>query len=241
LEQVPGKNAQECFNRIQSNFVTPPSIPPKTRLKKGSQIDSPFKKFNLLEANSPKDQICAEPKTRKVSKQKKTRDAWKTLRHLLKKQRLVDQVQDADYFSQFEASPVNLPSDVELPSDLSCKERLNSDLENNLKSAPSQNQGDPSPAVLKPVKNMELHEKYIDHFHCVDARRKACVRACGSKGKEVDLGMQAGDLRDVKSALVSEAQDFIGCFKKLQADPFGDCTLSDEDNEDDFCDVDKVL
>jgi hypothetical protein len=235
LEQVPGRNAQECFNRIQSNFITPPSIPPKTRLNKGSRIESPFKKFNLLEANSAKDQICVAPKTRKVSKQKKTRDARKTLRHLLKKQSLMDQVQDADYFSQFETSPVNLPFDVELPSDLSCKDDpspavLKSDLKNSL----SQNQGDPSPAVLKPVKNMELHEKYIDHLHYVDARRKACVRVCGNKGKEVDLGMQAADLRDAKTTLVSEAQDLIGCFKRLQADPFGDCTLSDEHNEDDL-------
>lgn len=231
FEQVPGKNAQECFNRIQSNFATPPSIPPKTRLNKGSQMDSPFKKINLLEPNSPKDQTCAQP-NRRVSKQKKTRDARKTLRHLLKKQRLVDQVQDADYFSQFEASPVNLPSDVKLPSEFSCKERLNSDLEKNLKPDLSQEQLDPSPAVLKQVKNMEMHEKYIDHLHCVDARRKACVRACGNKGKEVDLGTQAGGLRDAKTALVSEAQDYIGCYKKLQADPFGDCALSDDDEED---------
>ncbi|KAF3340925.1 hypothetical protein FCM35_KLT09769 [Carex littledalei] len=222
-KMVPGKNAQECFNRIHSNFATPPSIPCKTRLNKGSQMDSPLKKFNLLEPNSPK--------ARKVSKQKKTRDARKTVRHLLKKQQLVDQVQDADYFSQFEGSPVNLPSDVKLPRDFSCEDRLNSDPEIKLKPGSSQNQPDLSPAVLKPVKNMELHEKYIDHLHCVDARRKACVRACGNKGKEIDLGTKAGELKDAKTALVSEAQDFIGCFKKLQGDPFGDCALSEEDDE----------
>ncbi|XP_078159194.1 uncharacterized protein LOC144554747 isoform X2 [Carex rostrata] len=224
-KMVPGKNAQECFNKIHSNFATPPSIPCKTRLNKGSQMDSPLKKFNLLEPNSPK--------ARKVSKQKKTRDARRTVRHLLKKQQLVDQVQDADYFAQFEGSPVNLPSDVKLPRDFSYKDGLHSDPEIKLKPGSSQNQPDSSPAVLKKVKNMELHEKYIDHLHCVDARRKACVRACGNKGKEIDLGTKAGELKDAKTALVSEAQDFIGCFKKLQADPFGDCALSEEDDEDD--------
>ncbi|XP_078150490.1 uncharacterized protein LOC144545798 isoform X2 [Carex rostrata] len=226
-KMVPGKNAQQCFNKIHSNFATPPSIPSKKRWNKGSRMDSPLKKFNLLEPNSPK--------ARKVSKLKKIRDARKNVRHLLKKQQLMDQVQDADYYYQFEASPVNLPSDVKFPRDFSCKDSLNSDPEIKLKPGSSQNQPDPSPAVLKQVKNMELHEKYLDHLHSVDARRKACVRAGGKKGKKkVDLGTQARDLKDAKSALMLEAYDFIGCFKKLQADPFGDFALSDEDDQDVF-------
>lgn len=225
--QVPGKSAHECFHRIHANLATPPQHRPRSRAKKADL--SPIGHFAF--GSTPPDDTKLNIKKARGSK-RRTLVAQKTVRHLLRKHQLADQTTGVDYFSHLENSPnasaVILPAsgDPGTPDSLftrgfmtKCSERSSSAHKRPL-SRFKANDVDPSPEVLKRIKNVALHEKYIDHLHCIEARRR---RTCHSKENHVvscnmnDNRPQSGVIKAAMAALTTEAQVVIGHFQDRQA------------------------
>ena len=98
---MPGRSAEDCFNRIYSDLSTPTPIGPRPRTSKTAY--SPIGNFTL---SDPKLPNILEPTVgrRKTAKQKSL-VAQKTVKHLLQKHCRIDQAQEADHFSVFESSP----------------------------------------------------------------------------------------------------------------------------------------
>jgi hypothetical protein len=87
---------------------------------------------------------------------------------------------------------------------------------------------DPSPGVLKPIKNVILHERYIDKLARREGAKRPRRRApAGSKAALSE--QQAGSLKAAKNALISEATDFISSFKTLQANSLAHAVENSED------------
>ncbi|KAJ0096722.1 hypothetical protein Patl1_28403 [Pistacia atlantica] len=79
-----------------------------------------------------------------------------------------------------------------------------------------------SPPVLKQVKNIALHEKYIDQLHNREAKRKAAsARAdrivTGKENKRGIPGLEFDVVRAAKIAMVTDAQNAINQLQHLQA------------------------
>ena len=92
----------------------------------------------------------------------------------------------------------------------------------------------PSPEVLKRIKNMALHEKYIDQLHNRDARRKYVASSSAADRVSKNEGeKQTGALKAAKTALMSEAKEFISHFQHLRANPHGKTDTDDEVEEED--------
>jgi len=98
-----------------------------------------------------------------------------------------------------------------------------------------------NPPVLKKVKNMALHEKYIDQLHKREAKRKVQrvkVVPCREDGGGNPV-VPKDIIRAAKDALVSDARDAIKKFQNTQANPmnaFSDSeeeVFSSEDDDDD--------
>ena len=237
---MPGKSAEECFNRVHADLSTPTPMAPRPRTSK-IQF-SPLGHFTL---SDPKFPNLLEPL---VGRQKTTKQkslvAQKTVRHLLKKHSVIDQAQEADHFSIFETSPSALQLDIPLEdspgtpdnylnsfslhkysvSSSACKKPLS-----RLKTK----QAEPSPAVLKPVKNTVLHERYINQLSRREVAKKPRKKAAGTKTTDPEgrlLEQQAGVVKAAKNALMSEATDFICQFKKLQANSLAHGLENSEDD-----------
>ncbi|AQK92511.1 Pentatricopeptide repeat-containing protein mitochondrial [Zea mays] len=92
---------------------------------------------------------------------------------------------------------------------------------------------DPSPGVLKPIKNVILHERYIDKLARREGAKRPRRRApAGSKAADSGKSLseqQAGSLKAAKNALISEATDFISSFKTLQANSLAHAVENSED------------
>ncbi|KAL0359221.1 UNVERIFIED_CONTAM: hypothetical protein Sangu_0771500 [Sesamum angustifolium] len=241
-KMVPGKSAEECFDRIQSDLLTPSQPRTRSRAKKNL---SPLS-FSASKLLSP-----AEMKTKRLrSTRRKTLLAQKTVRELLQKQQNENQDHEADLFAVLEptmdSSSLNFQAATLFTSPVPnkgsgvltrCREtlRLNS----------SQKAAFASPPVLKQIKNKALHEKYIDQLHCRDAKRKAeSLRnaKCIQDKKSTDL--KVNSVKVAKDALVLDAQDAIHQLRSLQAST--NDNLDDDDNishsnedededEDDLC------
>ncbi|KAG6495196.1 hypothetical protein ZIOFF_042988 [Zingiber officinale] len=48
------------------------------------------------------------------------------------------------------------------------------------------NDVDPNPEVLKRIKNVALHERYIDHLHCIEARRRRTYHGKENHDRQVN-------------------------------------------------------
>ncbi|KAG8390068.1 hypothetical protein BUALT_Bualt01G0044900 [Buddleja alternifolia] len=241
---VPGKSAEECFDRIQSDHLTPSQ--PRTRSMANTKKPSPLS-FSASKLLSPAE-------TRKTKRFRPTKRstllAQKTVRSLLQKQQNEHQDYEPDFFSVLEptinpsspniqafASPTPnqehgiLSRFGEMSSSAHKKHfsRLNS-----LSKAPFV-----SPPVLKQVKNKALHEKYIDQLHCREAKRKAesLRNAKGKNNKKVSQ-LNVNSVKVAKDALVFDAQDAINQFRSLQSsmiDNIDEDNMSDSDNSDELC------
>nr|CAD1833384.1 unnamed protein product [Ananas comosus var. bracteatus] len=234
-KMVPGKSAEECFNRIHADLATPPPNQPRSRSIKIH--NSPTENFNLLDCNYP-DLIESKVKRHRIKKQK-THVTQKTLRHLLKKHCLADQAQEADHFSVLETSPSPLQLDFpefKSPEISSTILRSSSSMhKKKTKSRFRPGQVDPSPEVLKRIKNVALHEKYIDQLHCREAKRR--THAKGKFISPLSNKDEAGViLKAARNALISEASNVIGQFKHMQANPTDDYAEFESGTDDDVDD-----
>ncbi|KAJ6295187.1 hypothetical protein OIU78_023239 [Salix suchowensis] len=100
-----------------------------------------------------------------------------------------------------------------------------------------------SPPVLKQVKNKALHEKYIDHLHCREAKRKAAYaraeKSVAGKENRGEIKVKKIDVvRAAKNALVSDVRDAIYQLQDVQtnasnsSDFHDDVVGSDDDGGD---------
>ncbi|TVU10652.1 hypothetical protein EJB05_44196 [Eragrostis curvula] len=242
---VPGRSAEECFNKIHADLSTPTPIAPRPR--RGKAKFSPVGSFSLSDPELPN---LLEPTVGKQKTYKqKNLAAQKTVRHLLQKHCLIDQAQEADHFSIFESSPSALQLNISFEDSPgtphSC---MNSGSPHKCSASSSarkipfsrlkSNQDEPSPAVLKPVKNAVLHEKYINQLVRREGAKGPRRRAPGSKAAhnmKPHPKKQAGNLKAAKNALISEATDFISQFKKLQANSLANIVENSEDDENEGC------
>ncbi|XP_042426734.1 uncharacterized protein LOC122014548 isoform X2 [Zingiber officinale] len=192
-KMVPEKSAQECFDRIHANFATPPQHQPRSRAKKADL--SPIVHFTF--GDKPLDDTKLKIKKARRSK-RRTLAAQKTVRHLLRKHQLADQT--TGFL-------------------MKCSERSSSAHKRPL-SRFKTNAVDPSPEVLKRIKNVALHERYIDHLHCIEARRRRTYH--GKENHVVscinmnDTRPQSGVIKAAMATLMTEAQAVIGHFQDRQ-------------------------
>ncbi|XP_037469189.1 uncharacterized protein LOC119341418 [Triticum dicoccoides] len=240
-KMVPGKSAEDCFNRVHADLSTPTPIAPRPRSK--AQF-SPLAHFTLSDPKFPNllEPLAGRPRTAK----QKSLLAQKTVRHLLKKHSLIDQAQEADHFSIFETSPsalqLNIPLDDSpgtpdnyLKSFSLQKYSASSSARKRPLSRLKTKHAEPSPPVLKPLKNTVLHEKYINQLTRREGAKKPRKKAAGTNATDPERPLseqRAGSVKAAKNALISEATDFIGQFKKLQANSLAHVLENSEDDED---------
>ncbi|XP_020198283.1 uncharacterized protein [Aegilops tauschii subsp. strangulata] len=240
-KMVPGKSAEDCFNRVHADLSTPTPIAPRPRSK--TQF-SPLAHFTLSDPKFPNllEPLAGRPRTAK----QKSQLAQKTVRHLLKKHSLIDQAQEADHFSIFETSPsalqLNIPLDDSpgtpdnyLKSFSLHKYSVSSSARKRPLSRLKTKHAEPSPPVLKPLKNTVLHEKYINQLTRREGAKKPRKKAAGTNATDPERPLseqRAGSVKAAKNALISEATDFIGQFKKLQANSLAHVLENSEDDED---------
>ncbi|XVF61456.1 hypothetical protein PTKIN_Ptkin08bG0130700 [Pterospermum kingtungense] len=253
---VPGKSAQDCFDKIHSDHLTPTQPQPRSRAKRTNL--SPIGHFSLsasklLKPTSPQN------KKSSCSKQKSRLAQIKTVRHLLRKHYNVDQGDEADMFSILE--PNTSPSMHALPKvmlstpkNLSEKQRFlwKCHERSSESSGPNKSKsklGNPStgaltsPPVLKQIKNRALHEKYIDQLHSREAKRKAeSARAkkevLGKENMESIQAQKIDKVRAAKTALASDARNVINQLQHLQTSSVDNSLDLDNDEYDD--DEDEV-
>uniref|UniRef100_A0ACD5ZRV9 Uncharacterized protein n=1 Tax=Avena sativa TaxID=4498 RepID=A0ACD5ZRV9_AVESA len=240
-KMVPGKSSEECFNRVHADLSTPTPMAPRARTSK-TQF-SPLGHFTL---SDPKFPNLLEPLVGRRTAKQKSLAAQKTVRHLLKKHSLIDQAQEADHFSIFETSPsalqLNIPledspgtPDNHLNSFSLSKYSLGSSARKRPLSRLKTKQAEPSPAVLKPIKNVVLHEKYINQLSRREGAKNPRKKAAGTTATDLERHLseqQGGVVKAAKNALMSEATDFICQFKKLQANSLAHVLENSEDDAD---------
>ncbi|XP_019710378.1 uncharacterized protein [Elaeis guineensis] len=242
-KMVPGKTAHECFNRIHADLATPTQPQPRSRANRSNF--SPVGSFTL---SGSKMKELMETKIKRVrSRKQKSLVAQKTARHLLRKHCLTDRSQEADHFSNLETSPNSLY--LELPEIMSpetpdCIRNPSSFLQKCNESSSSSHrkmlsrfnasQADPSPEVLKQIKNIAQHEKYIDHLHYRDARRRKCTKTANpvaDRCKKTSSELGTGALKAARTALISEAREYISHFQQMQANSLDNHESFDTDDK----------
>ncbi|KAK1351657.1 DnaJ subfamily C member 2 [Heracleum sosnowskyi] len=243
-KRVPGKSAQDCFNKIHADYQTPRQAQRRSRAKLLNSSPLSYSASKLLDSIGPK--------SKRPGNTKRKSHVQKTTRQLLQKQCQVNRDQNADIFSLLE--PEISPSSNALRQGVNCStpkqgesnllrrcqepsssarrmqcSRFNSVNETSLE----------SPPVLKPIKNKALHEKYLDQLHAREVKRRAAAaRAAKSSLKVLDgkeCRVQKNAVESAKNALLLDARDAINQFRHEQANDFssfpddGDVLYSDED------------
>ncbi|KAJ0980694.1 hypothetical protein J5N97_008949 [Dioscorea zingiberensis] len=240
-KMVPGKSAQECFDRIHADLVTPPQPQPVSRTTKLAA--TPIADFTL--SSSIASFGCSKTNSKNLRGKQKVLAAQKTVRHLLRKHQLIDQSKAADLFSVLETSPTALTMDFpeiktpatppSVPTPIGflkrCSERsVSTHKSKHSRFRPPEQANYASPEVLKPIKNILLHEKYINQLHCREARRQTLAKTSSMPGRDSkNIISLKTDVKAARTALMSEAKDAITQFQHLQADPFGDHANDDAD------------
>ncbi|XP_071914486.1 uncharacterized protein [Coffea arabica] len=242
-KMVPGKSAQECFDKIHSELLTPAQQQPRSRTK-GVNASLSLSASKLLNASE------SDTKKLRYSKQK-SRVTRRTVRQLLHKQYAADQHYEVDLFNVLESTLDPSTQCVSTPElnrerlglDKRCQE-ISSSAHGKLLSLSNDSRGSTviSPAVLKKIKNKALHEKYIDQLHLREARRKA-MSLRGKKSTQDKSGGNKEDnlqkrkiVKDAKNALVFCARDAIKHFHHLQsreANKFDDSVRDFVDSSED--------
>lgn len=239
--QVPGKSAQECFDKVNSEYVTPLQPQPRSRAKIRTDL-SPLKQFSLSASKLLK---TSKPKVKKQGGNKqKSHLGLKAVRQLLQRHCHLEQDLEADLFSVLEPN-LDKSNDACQPCDeLStpkqllkqkqrlfqrCYKRSSSGHKNKSLSRLSSTfeRAVASPPVLKEVKNKVLHEKYIDQLHIREAKRKAMFSRCIGKSTLRTENVKENhvlkyDIRVAKNALVSDVRDAINKIKQVKDDATSD-------------------
>ncbi|XP_063938280.1 uncharacterized protein LOC108196055 [Daucus carota subsp. sativus] len=241
-KKVPGKSAQDCFDRVHADHLTPR---PRSRAKVLNSSPVLYSPSKLL------DSIRSKSKRPGHTKQK-GQAVQKTMRKLLQKEFQVNREQNADLFSilepQVSLSPNALQQGVncstpkqENPKLLRrCQETSSSDRRKQCLQINSMNEArGASPPVLKPVKNKALHEKYIDKLHA--RRRAGSAKAAKSSLQARDrkeCRVQKNAVESAKNALLDDARVAIKQYQHKQANDFSirpddddDVLFGDEDTD----------
>ncbi|KAF8020138.1 hypothetical protein BT93_G0747 [Corymbia citriodora subsp. variegata] len=234
---VPGKSAQECFDKIHSDHLTPTQSRLRSRANRRNESyieRSPLSASKILK--SPK------PLIKRLSSKKKSLLAHKTVRQLLQKQNHSDQTCEADFFSVLE--PNVDPSTKELTTVLVTPDNLQKMQGSRLKCRERSSSGNKkpvsrfcsssripliSPPVLKQVKNRALHEKYLDQLHIREAKRNSALEVKVTSGEANKMEVDAkkmGAVKAAKHALLSDVNDAINQLRHLQGNA---ATDSDDD------------
>lgn len=244
-KMVPGKSAQECFDKIHSNIETPS---PQPRLRRNKMNWSPLGQFKLSGGKLLEPFEFNGKKLR--NSRLKNPIAQKTVRHLLQKQLIVDQGYEADLFAVLE-NTTDLPSQslpqTKMPVTPDCVLRPHCHERSSLtvkrtmsKFGTACHMDLTSPPVLKQVKNMAMHEKYIDQLHTREARRKKTSSACNTNHVTADsfaqeISVKEMNVKSARAALVSDAKDAIKQFQHIESVGICDYQDSGDDDDDDEC------
>ncbi|KAF9599799.1 hypothetical protein IFM89_001745 [Coptis chinensis] len=211
---VPGKSAQDCFDKFHSDTITPPQPRSRSRAKRTDL--SPLGHFSLSASK------LLEP-AELMSKSQEHQ---------------MSGAENSTLFTHSAPEP-ETPSAPECLLDKqsfrqNCTQRLLSAHKKPLSrfggtsKAPLE-----SPAVLKQIKNLAFHEKYIDRLHSRDARRVAGGRQCTTIKEDREENVQRMDaIKVAKHALVSDATNMINKFKHMEANALNNS--EDFDDEDDY-------
>ncbi|KAG9135624.1 hypothetical protein Leryth_002364 [Lithospermum erythrorhizon] len=237
-KMVPGKSAQDCFDKIHSAHLTPPLAQPRSRAKKITPSSLSFSASKLLDSPEPKSK-----------KPRCSHMVQKTVRHLLQKQCNNDQDEGADFFAIFEATadPSNgasqqltsycTPEKNKRGSNFRTKCNDTSSADRKSLSRLNMLSGSclTSPPVLKQIKNKVLHEKYIDQLHRRETRRKAALSKAAKQvaSQNNKLGIQDGkvdSLKAARNALYFDASDAITQLQQSQMNAVYNCDFSDDDH-----------
>ncbi|XP_031109856.1 uncharacterized protein LOC116014013 [Ipomoea triloba] len=248
-KMVPGKSAQECFDRIHLDHLTPPQPRPRSRAKKAGLLLSPPSASKLLQTAD------ANAKKLRCSKLK-SHFSQKAVREMLEKQyNNIDRDKEADVFSVLEsrtdqsnealqeaANVVTPEVKLERVSFLGrCSERSSSghkDQRSRLSNLPGAALF--SPPVLKPIKNKALHDRYIDQLHCREARRNAAsLRTATHNHRNGNQDQQVDTIQAAKNALIFDARDAIHQFQNSQTN-LSNILYDGEDDDCDYNDNDGV-
>nr|TKS04897.1 hypothetical protein D5086_0000137790 [Populus alba] len=229
LGVVPGKSAQDYFDKVNSDHMTLPQTFPRSRAKRINS--SPLECFSI---SVSKLLNPSGPKNKRLSCKQKSHLAHKNVRELLQKQNQVNRDYEADLFSILEPKQNSSMQDSKLAVEISTPEHSqeklgflhklhdsSSDHRRPLLRLSSCGIDIVSPPVLKQVKNKALHEKYIDQLHCREAKRKAALARAGKSvaGKENrgEINVQKIDVvRAAKNALVLDVRDAIYRLQDVQ-------------------------
>ncbi|GJV94347.1 homeodomain-like protein [Tanacetum coccineum] len=243
---VPGKSAQDCFDKIHGSHMTPPQPPLRSRARVTNTQNTSFSVSKLLNSSSP---TTKRPRSRK----QKSHVVQRTVRHMLQNQYKAEQDSEQDLFSALEptftpsinfnlmlTTPDRSPDEV-----LRRFQERSSTAHKKSVSRFSSSYGTTlvSPPVLKQVKNKAMHEKYIDQLNCREANRKAaCAKAeklCkGEAMKEEGSVQRKNAIKAAKNALLFGARDAINEFQHQQGTVLSDlfdeevCGDNDEDEEE---------
>lgn len=248
---MPGKSAEECFDKIHSDQITPLQPPPRSKACK-SKV--PTFSPSSLSASKLLKLPGANNKRLSCNKRRRQR-AHKTVRELLQRQCYMKGDNEADLFSIFEpnmdlctqtsqlkvlpVTPTRLQEFRESPKN--CHDRISP---TQAKRLPNDNDL-VSPPVLKQVKNKALHEKYIDLLHSREAKRKSAFVGAnkpisGKENREKCEARNIDEIRAAKNALLFGAKQVINEFQCLQANPtssssdFNDDLSANDDEDEDF-------
>ncbi|XP_051121911.1 uncharacterized protein LOC127245197 [Andrographis paniculata] len=233
---VPGKSAEECFNKIHSDHLTPSQQHRiRSRVKKTKPLSPVL--FSASKVLCPPAETKA--KKNKCSQRRKKLRAQKTVRQLLHKQQKEDKNHKADFFAVLEdTSPLDFkyssvfasPSEKGSGILARCQERSSSaSKKQQSRINGAQKSAFLSPPVLKQIKNRALHEKYIDQLHTRDAKRKAesLRNSKCSRGND-DSDSKLKSIKSAKDMLIFNAQDAFNCLRRLP-----ESTDDDDDDDDD--------
>ncbi|MBA0801968.1 hypothetical protein Gohar_012304 [Gossypium harknessii] len=221
---VPGKSAQDCFDRIHSNHLTPTQPEPRSRanVTNLSPIEHlSFSASKLLESSAPRNKSsgCAdlfsilEPNT-SPTMHGVPKVMVCTPKKLLEKQGFVHKCHERSSLG---------------------RKKHHSRLGNSGTGALV------SPPVLKQIKNKALHEKYIDQLHTREAKRKAertqVEKAVLGKENRGYVQIQVDKVKAAKNALVSDARYVINQMQQLQTTSVDNSSELDDIDDDDDDDV----
>lgn len=235
--------------------MTLPQTLPRSRAKRVNS--SPLESFSisvckLLNASGPKN--------KRLSCKQKSHLARKNVRELLQKQSQVNRDYEVDLFSILEPHQNSSMQDSKLAVEIltpehskeilgflhKLHERSPSGLKKPLKRLSSCGIDIASPPVLKQVKNKALHEKYIDHLHCREAKRKAAYaraeKSVAGKENRGEINVQKIDVvRAAKNALVSDVRDAIYQLQDVQTNASNSSDFHDDEGGSDDDGGDSVL
>lgn len=240
--QVPGKSAQECFNKINSDCLTPPQHQPVPRTNKRIN-SSPIRHLDLSASKVLKP-TGIKVKRPSFNKQK-SHVLHKNARQLLRMHHQQNQNHEADLFSVLEPNldvstqafqhSVVLSTPKHLQEKHGFLQKFNERSTSGHKKPLSRFSASfgkaLSPPVLKQVKNKVLHEKYIDQLHSRDAKRKKASEQAKNSTLTVqdrnEINVPKWDVvRAARNALVSDA---IGMLQQIQSNAKSNSSDLDDD------------